>query len=142
VRPRRAARLGVLVAALAGCSGEPAAGDGAFPAEPLSTTKSQGGALSVAVRTSPSQPPPRGTCAVELTVTDAAGTPVDGLAVVVVPFMPSHGHGASVKPTVTARGGGRYEVANVTLFMPGSWELRTTFSGKVEDRAAPIVNVP
>ncbi len=139
---RRAARLGALVCLLAGCSGEPAAGDGSFPSEPLSTVKSQGGALSVAVRTSPSQPPPRGTCSVELTVTDAGGAPVDGLAVAVVPFMPSHGHGASVKPTVTPRGGGRYELTNVSLFMPGSWELRTTFTGKVEDRAAPIIDVP
>ena len=36
-------------------------------------------------------------------------------------------HGAVV-PTVTAAGQGRYVAANVVLFMPGTWELRTTIT--------------
>ncbi len=54
---------------------------------------------------------------------DATGRPLDGATITVTPYMPDHGHGASVVPTVTALGGGRYDVANLTLPMPGVWQL-------------------
>jgi hypothetical protein len=38
-------------------------------------------------------------------------------------WMPAHGHGAPTPPTTRALGEGRYEV-DVTLSMPGRWELR------------------
>lgn len=135
--------LGALAfAALVACGGDEAGtGDGSFPAEAYTTAKSAGG-LTLALRTAPTQPPPRGTCTVELTITDASGAPKDGLGVEVVPWMTSHGHGASVKPTVTPKGGGRYVVSNVSLFMPGSWELRTNLSGPLEDHATAVVTVP
>jgi hypothetical protein len=60
---------------------------------------------------------------------DAAGRPLDGATITVVPYMPDHGHGASVAPTVTALGSGRYDVANLSLPMPGVWEL--TFDATV-----------
>jgi hypothetical protein len=56
--------------------------------------------------------------------------------------MDAMGHGASVKTAVTPKGGGRYLVANVSMFMPGTWTLRTTFTGPVDDHAAPLVDVP
>ena len=93
------------------------------------------------MRTAPSQPPPRGTCTVEFVVTDAAGAPKDGLDVTLVPWMPAHGHGASVKPTIVAKGNGRYVATNVDFFMPGQWELRTSFSPG-DDHAAPKLTVP
>ena len=61
-----------------------------------------------------------------LEVADAAGKPVDGATLSVTPFMPDHGHGSSVKPTVTREGGGTYDVTNVYLPMPGLWRLTVT----------------
>jgi hypothetical protein len=68
--------------------------------------------------------------------------PLDGVDVAAVPWMPAMGHGASVTPTVTAAGRGAYVLHDVDCFMPGSWELRTTFSGKVDDRATITLDIP
>lgn len=106
------------------------------------TVPSDTGALSVDVRTAPSQPPPRGTIAVELSVRDAQNAPKDGLTIDVVPIMPSHGHGASVKPSVEAKTGGIYVLHDVDLFMAGDWELRLTFSGTANDHATPKITIP
>lgn len=114
---------------------------GAFPAEPFVTTTSDAGTLHVEVRTAPSQPPARGVCSVELTVTDAKGVAVDDLKLDVVPWMPAMGHGTSITPTVAALGAGKYLVTNVSLFMAGDWELRTSFEGPVRDRAAPAFQI-
>jgi hypothetical protein len=94
------------------------------------------------VRTSP-QPPPHGTIAVQLSVTQVAdGTPVDGLTLHVRPWMPAHDHGTSIVPTVKPGGKGEYLLTNVDLFMPGYWELQTNFSGPATDYVAPAFNVP
>jgi hypothetical protein len=129
----------------AGCGGDGSAADqgtASYPASAMVSTATAAGALTVAVRTAPDQPPARGISSWELTVTDASGKPVDGLTVGAVPWMPAHGHGSSVEPTVTARGGGVYDVENVVLFMPGRWELRTTFAGPVSDSLTVDVDVP
>lgn len=131
--------LASLVAA--GCSSDPAGG-AAFPAAPLLTSTSQRGALEIAVRTSPDQPPSRGLLSVEYRIHAPGGAPLDGLDLAVVPYMPAMGHGASTKPTVTAEGAGRYVITNVELFMPGAWELRTQITGSVEDSAAPSFEIP
>ncbi len=136
-------RSALLVLLLAACSSESgSSGDASFPADPITTASSDSGALQLVLRTAPSQPPPRGTCTVELTITDAAGAPRDGLVLDVVPWMPAHGHGASVRPTVVAKGGGKYVASDVDLFMPGEWELRTSVSGPVTDHATPKITVP
>lgn len=127
---------------LSACSSA-SSGDGAaagFPANAFVTVASTSGALSVDVRSSP-QPPERGVVDVEYTVHDASGKPVDGLTVVVTPWMVSHGHGASVRPTVTAQGQGKYLVTGVSLFMAGRWELRTEVSGPTSDSLAPAFEV-
>ena len=131
---------GVLV--LLGCSSPSApGGPPKFGTEAFTTATGQSSALTVAVRTSP-QPPPRGTIAVEFTVTNTAGAPIDDLSLAVRPWMPAHGHGTSVVPTVTPEGQGKYLSTNVDLFMPGHWELQTSFSGPVTDYAAPAFDVP
>ena len=140
------ATVALAVLAGAGCSSEsPAPGGGAestFPQAPYVSVQSTSGAVHVDVRTAPSQPPPRGTSTVELTITDAQGKPVDGITFEVVPFMASHGHGTSIKPATAPKGQGKYVVTNVNLFMPGQWELRLTMSGPVTDHATPLIAVP
>ncbi|MFT3766781.1 MAG: FixH family protein [Minicystis sp.] len=137
------ARLAPVLAAaalLAGCSGEPVdAGAEGFPEAPLATVTSDGGAVTIEVRTSPTQPPSRGRISVEYRVTAA---PAGALDLDVLPWMPDMGHGASTKPTVEDRGGGRYVVTGVDVFMPGRWELRTTITGAVTDSAIVPFQIP
>jgi hypothetical protein len=131
----------LLAVALAACSGGAAATTAGFPAEPYTTTTSDAGTLVVDVRTSP-QPPVRGSNSVELTVSRAAdGTPVPGLGVVAQTWMPAMNHGSST-PTVSEEGEGKYLVTGVYLYMPGTWQLRTTFSGSVSDHATLTLTVP
>ena len=117
--------------------------DSPFSGPALMDVRGDQGNLVVEMRTAPSQPPTRGNASVELVVHDATtGAPVDGLSVVVVPWMPAHGHGTSVVPTIEGEGDGRYLVTNISFFMPGDWELRTSFSGSVTDRVAPSLEIP
>ncbi len=135
-----------LVCATAGCSGPDAAPPGAdaqFPAQALQLVTGDSKLVDVEVRTAPDQPPQRGTIAVEYRVTDAAdGSPVDDLAISVVPWMPAMGHGTSIVPEVHAKGDGRYVLVNVNLFMPGRWELKSQISGPLVDRVAPAFQIP
>jgi hypothetical protein len=143
-RPSLRSLVGLaLVAALAACGGTNAtAGDGGFPSTPLSSVASTGGALNVSVYTAPEQPPVRGVVSIRYVVKEAStGTPVDGLTLELTPWMTAMGHGASVTPTVQALGQGIYDVSNVDMFMPGPWQLRTTFSGSVNDTVNPTVQV-
>src|SRR5262249_41805523 len=119
-RAFQVAAAGAVAALVAGCGSASQSLDVPenFGADPLETVASQTGQLSVVVRTSP-PPPVRGPNAVELTVTDDTGAPVDGLDVSVMPWMPAHGHGTSIQPTTTARGGGVYVATPVVLYMAG-----------------------
>jgi hypothetical protein len=142
MKPSRCALLAAAAFVSAACSGAEPLGPPTFPADALVTTMSASGALRIEVRTSP-QPPSRGTNSVELTVTAASdGKPRDDLSVDVTPWMPAMNHGSSAIPTVTPQGGGRYLLPEVYLFMPGHWELRTSFSGAMTDHAAPAVDIP
>jgi hypothetical protein len=134
MRSRRFLQAAVL-AACAGCSSGtgPSAG---FPAAPFSTIMTDSGTMRVEVRTSP-QPPSRGGIDAELTITDAStGAPRDGLTLQIRPWMPAMNHGA-IQATVTPEGDGKYLVTEVSLYMAGLWELRTTISGPVSDHVAP-----
>jgi hypothetical protein len=128
---------------LFGCSSPSVpAGPPTFGPEAFITTTGQAGALTVEMRTSP-QPPQRGLVFVELTVINAVDRSlVDGLALEVKPFMPAHNHGSSVQVNVTPEGRGKYLLTNVDLFMPGTWQLQTNFTGPVTDYAAPEFYVP
>jgi YtkA-like len=140
---------GAVIAVTAlGCAGDPGAGGAGgasaamFPEAPLATLSSDNGKLKIEVRTAPDQPPSRGLVTVELRVADAAGKPVDGLDLGVLPWMPDMGHGASTTPDIQAEGGGRYVANKVALFMPGRWELRTKFTGAAEDSATVAFQIP
>jgi hypothetical protein len=127
-----------------GCSSDPAVSraDVSFPAAALATMQSTSAALTVEVRTAPTQPPGRGLIEVEYTITSTDGTPSDGLVLTVVPWMPDMGHGTSITPSVSAPGGGRYVISDVDLFMPGLWALRTAIAGPSEDSVAPSFQIP
>jgi YtkA-like len=155
--PRRAraprARRGALFLAALGAQacgssaaplgGAPLGGDaGAFARTPFAIVNGDQAQLRIEVRTAPVQPPERGIAKVQYSVVDENGMPVDGLTLEVVPWMPAMGHGTSVVPVVSAAGRGIYVIDEVSLFMPGRWELRTVFSGSTSDHAAPAFDVP
>jgi hypothetical protein len=126
-----------------GCGGVDASGPvTTFPVDPYAVLTSHAGKLTIEVRTGPSQPPVRGNSDVQLVVRDVDGAAVEGLAIEATPWMPAMGHGTSVVPHAASEGSGKYALRNVSLYMPGRWELRTTFSGVVTDAATPTFDVP
>lgn len=137
--------LALAATACSGTSATAGAGDGGLDGAPLGgdpyATATSAGGLHVDARTDP-QPPPRGTFDVELRVADPSGAPVDGLSLDVVPWMPAMGHGSSIVPNVTAQGGGRYTIGNVSMVMPGDWELRTNITGRLTDHVAITITIP
>jgi len=133
--------LGLAAILLSGCGGTASDTGAGFPAQALEHVTSAAGAYGIDVRTSPTQPPSAGVLSVELRIVDRAGTPAEGLTLDVVPSMPAHGHGASVKPTVSVKGGGVYVVESVGLYMPGAWQLQTTLQGSTPDVATIPLDV-
>lgn len=112
-----------------------------FTGDPDQVLVSDSGGLTIAVRFAP-DPPAVGTDAVQLSFVDANGAPVSGLGLDVVPWMPAHGHGTSVNPTVTETAPGTFVATPLYLFMPGSWELRMTVSGGLDDTAKAAFEIP
>ena len=108
-----------LSSALIACSSSSDSSSATFPASALTTVTSASGAHTLEVRTSPSQPPSRGTSSVEFIVRDQQGALEDGLTIDVTPWMPAMGHGTSVVPEVSQTAEGTYVARNVALFMPG-----------------------
>jgi hypothetical protein len=139
----RAAALTAIAIATIGCGAGSPTGElppAVFPAEAL-TTQSTDGGLTVAVWSSP-QPPSVGLAVFRFRFTDAAGTPVDGLSIDVLPWMPAHGHGGSTHPTAMATGPGEFLVQPVSFFMSGGWQLRTAVGGALSDEVTVGIDVP
>ena len=103
------------------------------------TATSDSGALHLAMIGHPS-PLVVGDNEVDFLVTDSTGTPVDGLNMTVVPFMPAMDHGTATT-TVVPMGGGHYSAQNIYAFMPGRWILETTFAGPIDDHATPSFEI-
>jgi hypothetical protein len=169
--PRRRAFLltvGAVALLAVGCNGQastPAAPALVFPGAPALTVASASGQLTIGVWWSPAQPTV-GYDAAQLSIADATGAPVTGLTLTIVPWMPAHGHGASVEPTVSEISPGLYVATPLDFFMAGSWELMTAISrtadagasdasandaaetssassaGALNDSAEPMVEVP
>jgi hypothetical protein len=149
---RRLAALAVALG-LAGCGSSggsaPSTGSGgncststSFPVQTIATVATDSGKLQIAIRSAPYEPIEAGLSCIELVVTDASsGAGVDGLSMTMTPWMPSMGHGADTTPTLTALGQGHYVFTDVSLFMPGEWQLRTQISGAASDSAEPTLNV-
>jgi hypothetical protein len=60
--------------------------------------------------------------ALDVVVCAKSGAAATGL--VVDAQMPAHRHGMNYRPTVAARGSGRYRAEGLLLHMPGAWEFR------------------
>jgi len=60
--------------------------------------------------------------ALDVVVCAKSGAAATGLEVDA--HMPAHRHGMNYRPTVAARGGGRYRAEGLLLHMPGAWEFR------------------
>jgi len=128
----------------ASCGGDPTPLQAAplvFGGEPAETVTTAGGQANVAIRWSWS-PPVVGYDAGELTITDGTGAPVTGVTLAVVPWMPAHGHGASVAPSVSETSPGVYVAAPLDFYMSGTWQLLTTITGAIDDTAQPSVDIP
>lgn len=82
-----------------------------------------------------------GNNSMDIIVHDMAGSSVSGADVTLTPWMPEHGHGVSVEPVITERGGGLYSIDNVLANMAGRWEfiIGITSDG-VEDTV--LIDVP
>lgn len=140
-----AAALSLAIACAAGCGGSAdSAADGGltFAAAPIQKVQSDSGALLVAVHPQAGHTPARGANALRYVITDSSGAPVEGVQVTIAPWMPDMGHGSSVTPTVTAAGGGAYDITNVYFPMPGRWDLVSKFTGPVSDAAKPSFQIP
>lgn len=134
----RIALAGLVSLSIACSSGADAATG--FPQTPYAHVDCVGGGCSIDVRTSP-QPPRVGVNTMELTIRGRDGEALDGITIDVTPTMVAHGHGASVHPTVTPRGGGIYVVDDVSTYMAGTWELHTKLQGTVTDEASIVLDV-
>ena len=97
-----------------------------------------GGLLNFVLQASDPAPPIKGTNSWTVKVLDAkTGMPVSAANLMVMPFMPDHGHGTSIVPTVTAQPDD-YKIDNVYLFMAGLWRVTiqvTTTDGHNNDAA-------
>ena len=112
-----------------------------FPSTPFETVVSSGGHLHLDVRWSPDVPV-KGVDAAQLIFSDDLGTPVDGLAVAVLPWMPAHGHGTSVQPSVVSTAPGVLVASPIYLYMSGEWQLRMTVTGPLDDSAVATAQIP
>ncbi|WP_373048683.1 FixH family protein [Vulgatibacter sp.] len=76
-------------------------------------------------------PPEMGLNVFTLGLADAAGAPVTGATVTVVPFMTAHGHGSDRDPVVTEEvdSPGTYTATDVSLTMLGVWDLEIGVDG-------------
>jgi hypothetical protein len=126
-----------------GCSSAGASDPGTISETAAAVVTSDQGSLEISVHSAPAAEPTRGVNTLRFVVTRVSdGTPVPGLALDVVPWMPAMGHGASVKPSVApGPDPGSYDVTNVNLFMPGLWEIRTTIGGSTSDHVAPHFDI-
>ena len=89
-------------------------------------TKTTAGNIALKVMSNDPSPPERAVNDLVIEMLDPSGQPLDGATITVVPWMPDHGHGSSVKPTTTGMGGGVYDIKNIDYIMPGLWQLTMT----------------
>jgi len=99
---------------------------------PPVAVQSQAKTMKLTLNQSSPAPPARGTDTWNIHVTDGNGTALSSLALTAKPFMPDHGHGPAVTPSVANNGGGDYTVTNLYFFMPGVWQVTFTAQGSTD----------
>lgn len=93
------------------------------------------GSLHMELMSASPAPPEEGENTWTLKVTDASGAPVTGESFTVKPWMPAHGHGSSITPSMTPTSTpGVYDVGILEFFMPGIWQTTITLD---QDAGAP-----
>jgi hypothetical protein len=85
--------------------------------------------------------PVKGNNRVELRLTTRDNAPISGATVTLLPWMPAHAHGTSVKPTVVETAPGVFSATSVYLYMAGQWQLRIGISGSIDDSAIATYDV-
>lgn len=131
-------RAALLAVCAVGCGATTGSAPLVFADQPaLTVTTQQGRTLSVFEQVD--APVARGVNAVRMTF--PADVALDGETLSVTPWMPVMGHGSAVTPTVQVVDGG-FVVTEVSLAMPGQWELRSDFEGGFIDHATISFEIP
>lgn len=99
-----------------------------------------GAKLDYSMMSADPAPPQRGDNTWIIRINDvAAGAPLVGATLDVVPFMPAHGHDSPKTVNITAGSvPGEYVLSPVNLWMPGVWETTiqaTSMDGTMTDTA-------
>ena len=116
---------------LCGCGGS-ASTPAAFSGAPFQTLTTPSG-LAVRLWTDP-QPPARGQLAVKFEFPELDAGVIHAQ---VTPWMPAMGHGTASVSTDDA-----LVAEGLSLYMPGTWELRTQLSGSVDDSFTVELSIP
>lgn len=120
---------------LVGCTGSNASDAGAdalaetaitCQLDPMAETytagmKKNGSAFTFVLVSSDPTPPARGNNKWSVRI-EKNGQPQTGAMIEVTSFMPKHGHGSSVAPTIMPSGDA-YTIDPIYLFMPGLWQI-------------------
>jgi hypothetical protein len=110
------------------------------PLVQVTESTSMSGAYQVAVLAHTSDLT-RGNYDLEYIVTSTSdSTPVEGITMTIVPWMPAMGHGTPIVPAITSLGNGTYSLTNIDLFMAGLWQLRTTTTDPA-DQVEPALQI-
>jgi hypothetical protein len=96
------------------------------------------GALSFRLAQAEPAPPAKGNNTFHLDITDASGAPMAGSLKVDLK-MPDHGHGTSVKPSVSFDPAtGEWTIDPLYLFMPGVWRIQLEAYDGSASAGAPL----
>jgi hypothetical protein len=148
----RAGVWGLVV--VAACGGSPRAVPGR--AEAL-TRRTQSGAYTVALSFEPTPPPVGALFAVQATVTQRDGTPLELGTVALDARMPQHNHGmetdpvdlpgvcedADTEPAACPHPGGVYRTEGFKFHMPGAWTVTVDVRGaRGPDSTSFVVEIP
>lgn len=85
--------------------------------------KSASGAYRIVLAKADPGPPAIGVNAWTIRAEDAAGTATPSATLRVLPFMPDHGHGTSVKAQISSLPDGAFSVTPLYFFMGGVWRV-------------------
>ena len=103
------------------------------------TKASASGALKITLSASDPAPPTVGLNTWSIKVADGAGAPVSNASIGVDLFMPDHGHGSSVVPSIAPQPSGEYAIKNLYFFMPGVWRITISLPGAGDGGAGESV---